>query len=99
MGAVNKGLTATPDARASLVKGSPTFWNAASYVYQKLKADQERKKGEGIPAAPAPNTGAEDLGLSMDTGATKRRRGRRSFMIGSGSATGGGTSTGIGLNL
>ena len=44
MGAVNKVLTATPDARASLVKGSPTFWNAASYVYQKWKADQERKK-------------------------------------------------------
>lgn len=63
------------------------------------KQIRKEKKGEGIPAAPASNTGAEDLGLSMDTSATKRRRGRRSFMIGSGSATGGGTSTGMGLNL
>ena len=93
MRAVNKVLTATPNAHASLV--------AASYVYQKWKADQERKKGEGIPAAPASNTGAEDLGLSMDTSATKRRRGRKSLWIGSGSgsATGGGTSTGMGLSL
>ena len=100
MGAVNKVLTATPDARASLVKGSPTFWNAASYVYQRWKADQERKKTEGIPAAPAVDTGGADTGLNVDTSATKRKRGlkgRRGLMIGSGSSSGG--TTGTGLNI
>lgn len=100
MGNIHKVLTATPDARASLVKGSPTFWNAASYVYQRWKADQERKKTEGIPAAAAVDTSGADTGLNVDSSITKRRKnlkGRRGLMIGSGGSTGG--TTGTGLNI
>ena len=63
------------------------------------KRIRKEKKGEGIPAA-TPATGAEDLGLSMDSSVTKRpkrMRGRKGLMIGSGSS--GGQTTGIGLNL
>lgn len=64
-----------------------------------VAARKERERGEGIPAA-TPATGAEDLGLSMDSSVTKRpkrMRGRKGLMIGSGSS--GGQTTGIGLNL
>lgn len=63
------------------------------------KQIRKEKKGEGIPAT-TPATGAEDLGLNMDTSATKRKRGfrtKRGLMIGSGSSSG--TTTGVGLNL
>lgn len=100
MGAVNRVLSTPPNANGSLRKGSPTFWGAASYVYQKWKADQERKKGEGIPAAPAIDTSGADLGLNIDSTATKRKKGlkgRRGLMIGSGGSAGG--TTGTGLNI
>lgn len=99
MGAVNKVLSTPLDPHAHLTKGSPEFWGAASYVYQRWKADQERKAGAGIPAA-TPATGNEDLGLSMDSSVTKRAkkmRGKKSILIGSGASTG--QTTGVGLNL
>lgn len=73
--------------------------NKGKEVFAVWKASQERKRGEGIPAA-TPATGGEDLGLNMDSSVTKRQkrmRGRRGLLIGSGAS--GGQTTGIGLNL
>lgn len=98
MGNVRKELTAPTNS--SLVKGSPTFWNAAHYAYQQWRAENERKKTEGIPAAAAVDTSDADTGLNVDSSATKRRKnlkGRRGLMIGSGGSTGG--TTGTGLNI
>lgn len=73
--------------------------NKGQEFFARLQASQERKRGEGIPAA-TPATGGEDLGLNMDSSVTKRQkrmRGRRGLLIGSGAS--GGQTTGIGLNL
>lgn len=61
---------------------------------------QERRKGEGKPAAPAIDTGGADTGLSMESSVTQRKKGlkgRRGLMIGSSGSTGG--TTGTGLNV
>lgn len=73
--------------------------NKGQEFFARWQASQERKRGEGIPAA-TPATGGEDLGLNMDSSVTKRQkrmRGRRGLLIGSGAS--GGQTTGIGLNL
>ena len=61
---------------------------------------KERAKGEGIPAAAAPDTGDADTGLNISSSLTQRKKGlkgKRGLMIGSGGSTGG--STGTGLNI
>ena len=69
--------------------------------FAEWRESHEREKGEGIPAAAAPDTGYADTGLNISSSSTKRKKGlkgKRGLMIGyTGGSTGG--TTGIGLNI
>lgn len=68
--------------------------------FKKWREMHEREKGEGIPAAAAPDTGDADTGLNISSSFTQRKKGlkgKRGLMIGSGGSTGG--TTGTGLNI
>ena len=68
--------------------------------FQKWRESNERAKGEGIPAAAAPDTGDADTGLNISSSSTQRKKrlkGKRGLMIGYGGSTGG--TTGTGLNI
>lgn len=68
--------------------------------FAKWKESNERARGEGIPAAAAPDTGDADTGLSMSSSVTQRKKGlkgRRGLMISYNSSTG--ATTGTGLNI
>lgn len=79
---------------------NPAMRKLVEIAAPKFKEIQERRKGEGIPAAAASDTSGADTGLNVDSSTTKRRknlRGRRGLMIGAGGYTGG--TTGTGLNV
>ena len=71
--------------------------------FAKWRESNERAKGEGIPAAAAPDTGDADTGLNISSSSTKRKKGlkgKRGLMIGSGGSGGStGGTTGTGLNI